>query len=185
MTTTHLIVELLIIGFGAVVWLVLLAASIFNYTFQNILPNINSAILPPIIGISYVLGVIIDRIAYSLFARLDRKNKDKIITSDNWPEIYFIERHVINNSEAFKNQILYNRSRLRICRSWIINFTLIAITFAIWAYKVINLVPIVILIFSLLCISLSVLTFFVWYKLSEDHYKNLKESYGYLKEGNL
>jgi hypothetical protein len=178
MSTTALFVELLVIGLGVTIWLALLIAAVFGYTFSNFASNVSIFALAPIFGIAYLLGIIIDRIAYELFSGLENRIRNRIIVvSGSSPTTQAQERFILTNSELLRDQIIYNRSRLRICRSWVINFILIAFSSAIWSYvtKLYNA-----FILSLLGVIFALVTFWVWRKLSEDYYYNIKASYEYL-----
>jgi hypothetical protein len=61
-STTQLFAELLVIGLGVVIWLLFLAATVFEFSWQDIASNTNLLTLAPIGGIAYVLGIVFDRI---------------------------------------------------------------------------------------------------------------------------
>ena len=91
------------------------------------------------------------------------------------------ERYILTNSEELSAQITYNRSRLRVCRSWIINFLLIAISSGIWGFSI-SLSQYI--LFPLTCIILAIVTFSVWIKLAEDYYENIEQTFAFLaKQG--
>lgn len=177
MNTTALFVELLVIGLGVTIWLVLLIAAVFGYTFSNLASNVSIFALAPIFGIAYLLGIVVDRIAYELFRGLEKRIRNRIIPGSGASPTSDRERFVLTNSEVLRDQIIYNRSRLRLCRSWIINFILIALSSAIWGYAVEQYNSFVL---TLLGVTFALLTFWTWRKLSEDYYTNVKESYEYL-----
>jgi hypothetical protein len=82
MSTTKLFVELIVIGTGAFVWVVLLALTVFGYN-PAILDLLKSpTVFVAMIPIIYVLGIITDRIADATFERAwDRNLKAKICGS--------------------------------------------------------------------------------------------------------
>ncbi|MBA3916376.1 MAG: hypothetical protein H0X25_21530 [Acidobacteriales bacterium] len=128
MSTTNLFVELLVIGMGSAGWLALLAASALGYNsaFLGNLSSKAAAALPGVIGI-YLLGIIVDRIADSVMhsLRSDRKCR-KYFTSQ---EESLKERgFVLTKSRYFAKQFDYNRSRQRICRGWILNALILAVS---------------------------------------------------------
>jgi hypothetical protein len=92
------------------------------------------------------------------------------------------ERFILTNSEELNFQIKYNRSRLRICRSWVINFFLIAVASAVWAY---TWKPSALVLLPLLSLFLASISFLAWFKLSKDYYTNIQASYTYLIEDKL
>ena len=182
MSTTQLFAELLVIGIGALIWIAILIAGVSQLSFQNISTNANIFTLAPIVGVAYVLGIIVDRISYGLFRKLEERTRNKIIEPNTSPSADDRERYILTNSEELSIQITYNRSRLRVCRSWIINFSLIAAASAIWGDASKLKTPILLPILSL---SLAVITFLVWLKLSKDYYINIQASYEFLAESIL
>lgn len=67
MNTTHFFVELLVIGAGALVWLVLLVAALLGYDLSDVLDELlHPAAIVPLLPAVYVLGILTDRIADKL-----------------------------------------------------------------------------------------------------------------------
>jgi uncharacterized membrane protein len=182
MTTTQLFAELLIIGIGSTIWFSLLLAAIFGYRFDTeiIKGNVLSVLL--LVGLSYVLGIVTDRLTRDLFDSTDKENKEKqfkVLEVNNVDEI---ENYIQVNYERLGNQIQYNRSRLRICRSWIINFLLINIAFTLWNIRVKYFDLYQWLALFALGIILCILTTLVTKKLYIDYYNNLIKSYNYAQK---
>lgn len=181
MATTQLFVELLINGFGVVVWLVFLFGLVFNLPLDAILFPNTALVFPAVLAIAYVLGIVIDRAGRGLFRPLDFRNRDEVFGISPDPPAYDRELYIWDNSQPLKDHAIYIRSRLRVCRSWVINFALIA-TFSLgWSWKVKMLALSKALVFSILCLLFSFVTFLVWKKLSKDYYQNIKSSYEFLR----
>jgi hypothetical protein len=178
MSTTQLFAELLVTGTGVVIWLAFLLAWGFRLSFQDITANATVFTLAPIVAVAYVLGIVMDRLGYSLFRGWERRLRGGIVDSKRTPPIEDRERYVLTNSEELGLQTTYNRSRLRICRSWVINFILIAVSSALWGY---SLDPNTALYLPAASVSLGLVTLFVWARLVTDHYRNILASYDYLK----
>jgi hypothetical protein len=125
MTTTHLFVELLVIGFGAVAWLFLFGAAIFGYHPAGLDPRVVSwTTLFPLLSIVYVLGILLDRVADWIFEPFDARHREKYFGADK--DAYFhARRTLVTKGPALWEHLEYGRSRLRICRGWAINFTLL------------------------------------------------------------
>jgi hypothetical protein len=177
MATTQLFAELLIVGIGVAIWLAFLLAVVMRFPWGSPLPQFNTAHLTILLGTSYVLGILVDRMAWTLFRPIEVRHRVKIFGSDPQPSIEDRERHILVNSSSLREQILYNRSRLRICRSWILNFVLIGIFSGIWALqqKALPMVP-----FAVASIVLSALTAIITATLARDHNRNIRSSYDYL-----
>lgn len=186
MKTTQLFVELIIIGIGAAIWLLLILISFLDLPLGSLsLQNINAIILTPFLGVVYVLGIVLDRISYQLFDKVDKKRRDKILGSGQEPSAVYMQRYVIMNSEKFEQKLAYTRSRLRIARSWIVNFTLISIFFFVWQVRIkVSISFISILIISATFMVLAFFTYYSWRKLTDDSYYSIKHSYEYLVKVN-
>jgi amino acid transporter len=126
MNTTQLFVELLVIGSGAAVaFLILLISSqTINISFISSLIS-----LIPIIAVIYILGILTDRISRSLFCPLENYI-ERIQKHKNSQDFEIIKCQIISKSEHYKAEIVYNRSRVRVCRGWVINFLLIGFSLA-------------------------------------------------------
>jgi len=180
MTTTQLFAELLVIGIGGVLWLSLAVASIFGYRFNKGFPQVDPLLLIALGGIAYLLGIVIDRLAFSIFGIIEKKNQELVLGKSGMPTARVIERYILLNSDKLASQILYNRSRLRICRAWILNFALITLAFTGWNLRVKALSFSQWFGITTLSIGLCFLTAWIALTLSRDHYKNILESYEFL-----
>lgn len=182
MSTTQLFIELLIIGLGVAIWLFLLVASLFGYHVDSSVPKIDTVFVTSLLGIAYVLGIIVDRLAYKLFYRLERATKVKVFGSSSALLLEMITRHISTNADALKQQIIYNRSRIRICRSWIINFGLISIFFVIWGIRVKFLDISQVFFLGVIGLSFCCFSIFTFLTLIRDYYKNIQDSYNFLTQ---
>jgi hypothetical protein len=178
MSTTQLFAELLVSGTGVVIWLAFLLAWGFQISFRELTSDASIFTLAPIVAIAYVFGIILDRMGYSIFRGSERRFRNRVVGSQESPHIKDKELYVLTNSKELGLQINYNRSRLRICRSWIINFILIAISSALWGY---SSNPSTAFYLPVAIFLLGLATFFVWSRLVVDHYRNIQTSYNYLK----
>lgn len=131
MNTTLLFAELLIIGLQASVWLFLLALVVFGTNWLQALSTLGladwqTAIVVIALSIVYVLGIIIDRLADLVFARWDKKIRERIFP--NAPLSIGVMRFQLGKDNEYLNrQFEYTRSRMRISRASILNFILMTI----------------------------------------------------------
>lgn len=142
MNTTNARLELLILGFQALIWICLGAIGFVGYpTLKSVVSEFSSSqvfVIFITIGISYPIGVLVDRIAdYTLTAL----NLKKIVN-----KIKFLEQLVNDDTEPDRVQMLakegrahdlidYSRGNLRIMRGSIINAPLISLTGALCAWQ--------------------------------------------------
>lgn len=177
MATTQLFVELLIIGVGVAIWLAFLLATVLRLRWGDPIPDITVPHFTALLGVAYVLGILVDRGAYTLFRPIEARHRKRVFRDDPAPSVDDRERFILVNSSSLREQILYNRSRLRICRSWILNFALIGAFAGIWAIQQRTWA---IALFSLGALVLSLLTAYTAHTLARDHYNNIRFSYEFL-----
>ena len=181
MTTTQLFVELLIIGIGAAIWVAFLLAAIFRVPWGSTPPELNAAHLAALTGVAYVIGIVVDRLAWSAFRSVENRHRDRVFRTDQDPSVEDRERLVLEGSANLHQQIVYNRSRLRICRSWILNFALIGVCAGAWA---IQQRAGTIALLALAGLLLACLTAVTANLLARDHYRNIRQSYDFLIRDN-
>src|SRR5215831_14494516 len=133
MQTTQLFVELLVIGVGVLLWLGLLIAAIFGYK-PNTFPDLNSGEVALLTGLlvaaGYALGILVDRISREICSLLFGPRATQATHETR------LENLIKTSSETLGKEIEYNRSRLRICRSWALNLLFASIAFEIWNSRV-------------------------------------------------
>ena len=133
MNTTSLFVELVVIGVGAAIWVVLLIFMAFGYEW---VPSEKALSIPaaiPILAVVYVLGIVSDRMIDILFDYVWGKTFRK----KHFPrtgDYHEARRKVLTRSDAMAHIIEYSRSRLRICRGWSVHSILIAITLVVFSW---------------------------------------------------
>lgn len=191
MNVTALFVELLVVGIGTATWLALFLAAILKYRFDTNLLQDNPALIGTLTAIVYVLGIVADRLVRDLFMpTLEKRAKDAIFLPEKVKHIRKIaphldegnlsmelEKFIRARSESLASKIDYNRSRLRICRAWVLHFVLIGIGFTWWNYRVQLVGPAA---HAWLLAGDVLFLMFTWratYLLAEDHQKDLIESF--------
>lgn len=133
MSTTLLFVELLIIGIQASVWLFLLSIIMFGSNWLSTIINASmwetmTAVI--LLSFSYVIGIIIDRIADLTFGKWDKAMTNNAIPNPSVPTAV-IRYKLGKDNENLNRQFEYIRSRIKISRASSINFALGTI-FGIW-----------------------------------------------------
>jgi hypothetical protein len=193
---TPLFVELFVIGVGTAIWLSLTAAAIFQYEFGGKALVDSKLLVALVLATIYVLGIVTDRLARDLFmSTIEALAKYKVVTDERFEQLKAhlpqltrtnltmeLEKFVRANSLPLAEKIDYNRSRLRICRSWILHFILIGLAFLAWNLRV-RVVDVWKTV-SLLAIDvvLAMLTLQTTIRLAEDHQKDLLESFSIVVE---
>ncbi|MCB1057329.1 MAG: hypothetical protein KDD11_17655, partial [Acidobacteria bacterium] len=134
MTTTHLFAELLVIGFGSLVWLAVLGASLFGWDLSQVSKDISLwEVLLPVLSLVYVLGILTDRVADWLFDRLDLRYRARYFAGDT-DRFYEARRLLVYYGDLLWSHLEYGRSRMRICRGSALNALVFLISINIaWA----------------------------------------------------
>lgn len=191
MNVTALFVELLMVGIGTATWLALFLAAILSYKFDTMILTDNKALIGTLIAIVYVLGIVMDRLIRGMFtSTLEERARRKVFNDERVKHVkdlaphidehnlsMEIEKFIRAHSQSLASKIDYNRSRLRICRAWVLHFFLIGISFACWNARV-DVLP---WSRAIWLIGVDILLFiFTWRAtvlLAEDHQKDLVESF--------
>jgi hypothetical protein len=127
MTTTTLFVELVVIGLHSILWigLVILAFVGFRNVPWEKLLTLNLAL--PGLAVTYVLGIVIDRLSDLACISKDHHLR-KSHPMEHLPPFLSMRFYVLHKSKDTYEQLEYTRSRLRIARAAILNFTLLTLS---------------------------------------------------------
>lgn len=191
MNVTALFVELIVVGIGTASWLLLFLAALFSYKFDATNIQNNPIIITSFMAIVYVLGIVVDRLVRKIFMpTIEKRAQRRVFTADLVKHVKKLAPHIKEenlamelekfiraNSESLAKKIDYNRSRLRICRAWVIHFLLIGIAFSCWNARVEianQMTFISVLIVNLVFLML---TWWTTCLLAEDHQEDLLESF--------
>lgn len=191
MNMSALFIELLIVGIGTATWLALFLAAILGYRFDANILSDNPALIGTLTAIVYVLGIVVDRLVRDVFMPgIEAKARAAVFTPEKIKQIKYLAPHIDEHnlsmelekfirakSESLASKIDYNRSRLRICRAWVLHFILIGIGFTWWNYRVqrLDLETHVWLIVGDVLFLL--LTWRATLLLARDHQRDLAESF--------
>ncbi|MDZ7363017.1 MAG: hypothetical protein ONB46_20195 [candidate division KSB1 bacterium] len=130
MTTTNVFAELLIIGIETMGWIALLILSLFGYEWIDFSILNNLVIAIPLAAAAYVLGIMMDRLSDVLLAGADHKIRQKVLGERVAQSFPHLRIYILAKSPFLSTDLDYLRSRLRIMRSSLVNFGLLAITAA-------------------------------------------------------
>jgi hypothetical protein len=133
MATTSLFVEILIVGLEALVWIGLLAGTIWDLgACIKILKgwgDYSALITTLLLALAYVLGILIDRAADSFYKIFGYK-------PDNPPaSVGKMRMRIMNSSEGIARFLDYQRSRLRIARATVFNVLVTILVGSYWMFR--------------------------------------------------
>jgi len=182
MATTALIVDLLVVGVFATIWIGLLA-----FTFIDKLPlpwsfQTMSALLIPYLSVAYSLGVVINRICDQIFKPIEEKilKKESIQWKDK-NEYVHARLVVFHKSQGLTAYIDKLWALIRIFRSTIVNSVFLTCAWILfiwwrqyWSKTTILLSSVGLL---LLEIALLILLWRAWTKKTKHYHKNLMCAY--------
>ncbi|OLD24314.1 MAG: hypothetical protein AUJ04_09330 [Acidobacteria bacterium 13_1_40CM_3_55_6] len=151
MNTTTLYAELIIVGSGATLFIVLLFHSLFGDSswFSKLggLSSIGSVVsLIPVLSVFYLLGIVISNVAYLLFKSrekrlrdeklVDIKDKYEGIRKEKLTNVYEEIRTRLYTSphKDLIDEFEFRRSKIRICRGWFINSILVIIALTTYLF---------------------------------------------------
>ena len=174
MNTTNLFVELIVIGIGTLFVLIFMILSVFGYEWIPWDKITSSTMLIPLLSVTYLLGIIIDRLADQIYRKWNRKLRLNHFSSN---EEYHEARTYVYQfaSERIISLFLYGRSRLRISRAWSLNCILLTMTIPLFICTRLSQIPnkirISIIIFSIILFGLgAIVTCLTWNKLAKNEF---------------
>ena len=195
MFSALIVAELLVVGLGTSMWMFLFYAALVRFNWVPLLLTSGVIGAGSLVALLYVIGIVTDRLvrewltgakAHKIRAEQQRADQEshrlRLGALERWPFLefgnadMFYEKIIRNTSRPLSEQINYNRTRLRICRSWAWHFVLIAATFGLWDARthVLTIGRI-----AAVLIPSAILSFATWraYRLLElDHRNTLYES---------
>ncbi len=183
MKTTAIFAELLIVGLQAIVWLifaglVFFEVSTIDTTLFDTLKSWAALITIFVLSLSYVIGIIIDRVADSLFSHVDKKLREKYLVKSN-QSVADMRLYIMSKNEGVTDFLDYVRSRLRLARSTVLNVILIMFFIALWYFTSSKSNSIIMFLLSF-GIPLLTLTIFTWFRISKTYYKRLVQAFDLL-----
>lgn len=183
MQTTNLFVELLLIGFGAAVWMLQLLgfANIHFSDLTKIFPNQQIIWAGLAIAILYILGILTDRIADHLMDKRNRKLLMKVYEGD-YDQLLKDRAFLFKKSSPIVENLAYGRSRMRICRGWLFNLIPIIILGNVQLIGKISGVKV--FFFNLFGLLFLFGFYFAWKKLTNKEYGKLKRTSEILRTTN-
>lgn len=184
MKTTELFVELIVIGYGTVIWLSFFVMAVFGYSWIDLEYIASLQTLVPSLIFAYVLGILIDRLsdwAFRLWDKKIRTRKVRLLKNKDPNFDYQRARTIVyDKSESLRAWFYYGRSRVRICRGWTLNFLIILISsnfFIFSQFQNRNNIVQISLFTSFIITVLLFSTIFSWYRLTTSEYERLSQEY--------
>ena len=141
MNITTLYAELVVVGTGAAFFVLLLFYSLFgNVSWIDKLKSLNAIHLIPALSIIYLLGIIIANVSYKVFEKLEKRLRIQILKEFDaqYEEIRNL-LYTSDNTKDLVEEFEFRRSKVRICRGWVINSILII--FALLSCLLIGKIP--------------------------------------------
>jgi hypothetical protein len=186
MATTTLFVEILVIGTIAEIWLALIllaAVSPDATTVSSLVDSIDklsTLLVIPFLALTYALGWVVNFSAERLFKpSFQKRFRDRLFQSAGVD--YYEARGLFfqKASEDVIEDLRFDRHILRISRSSVLNFTLIAITLALHFHHFSTYLLTTGIIISAV---VAIISFFQWVTRYKSNYSKMLDTYKVIKE---
>lgn len=177
MTTTHLFVELVVIGIGTFTWVFLLIMTFFDYNWISKIQHFHIMATIPLLSIIYLLGIISDRVSDSVFDKFwGKAMREKWF--DNTKDFYDAYSLVFTRSDHLSDLHHYGRSRLRIVRGWALNA--ISLNLFAWIHLHDSCLRYELSVYgTAFLIALAIFAWWAWRKLSIAEYRKTQQQVNY------
>ena len=129
MSVTTLYAELVVVGTGALLFVLLLVYAFFGASW---VPNLSAdtvgkvVSLVPVLSAVYLLGIINVNISHLIFDGLEKHLRRKLLGKRKYGEVRN-ELYTLANVQNFVHDFEFRRSKVRICRGWYLNCVLIMV----------------------------------------------------------
>jgi hypothetical protein len=190
MATTAIFAEILIVGLQATVWVALAVTALLDFQWGNLdsLSNWDSLITVFILASAYTLGIIVDRVADSMFDPLDRRLRKKALSDKQpLPEVHKMRLTVMALDDERSRFLDYVRSRVRVARATAFNLALIIITSLflisrrpqVLASTISRRAADIVILIGLILLAMAA---YAWVRITRTFYWRLAEAYQILQE---
>lgn len=179
MTTTHLFVELLVIGMGALAWVTLAALGFFGTSW---LPPIENWLFAtfPVLAFAYVLGIVSDRLADKLLDGQAARLRNTTYKTE--VEFFEARRLLKMQAPALWQDAEYARSRLRICRGWVLNCLLLAVVSPLALYRLAGPHACAMVMSTIAWLVLAGLCWFCWRSMTAVSFEKINRQAKWVRE---
>jgi len=184
MATTTLFVEILVIGAIAEIWIVLIVLAVASPNPTTVLLLIDSVgklsalLVFPFLALTYALGWVVNFTAERLFKPVfQKKFRDQVFEISG---IKYYEVRGLVYQKASKDVIedlRFDRHILRISRSSVLNFLLIAVALSLHFYEHTS----VVIVGIILSVTIAVLSLLQWVTRYKSSYSKIRDTYKVIK----
>ena len=115
MNTTNIFVELVVIGFHALIGITIIVLGLVGYRNVGVEKFLTINLALPALALAYILGILIDRISDRMFIAQDYKMRPAD-SKEKLPSFLTMRFYILHKSNDIYAQLEYIRSRMRIAR---------------------------------------------------------------------
>jgi hypothetical protein len=133
MNTTSIFVELVVVGLHTAIWIGLIVLALVGYQNLDLEKVFTLNLALPILAITYILGILVDRVSDDVLAAQDDRLRSRYDIRE-LPGFLSMRFYILSKSSDVYEQLEYTRSRLRIARASIVNFALTTLAAALFAW---------------------------------------------------
>jgi len=172
MTTTAVFAEMLVAGIEAAVWMVLLALAIAQPHKSDLsrlasFKDFGALVATFVLALSYGLGIVIDRVADSIFEKIFGKaNKAQAL----------MRLQVLGRGDKVTDFLEYIRTRIRVARSTTLNFALTSVAAPLFLVRCTEASRDQILMTALVLAGLTIMGAFTAARIGKTYDERLKQA---------
>jgi len=193
MNTTNLFIEILIIGLGSFIAVLIFIFAFYPVSYDEVklfVNDVGNSVLISVPFLVYFLGILFDRIADRIMQRKEARIRESFYQNPNYPEmanesaLRDLKSSVYYKSSTMTSLLEYGRSRLRICRGWILNSFLIAIGLLLIGLLQGRITQISLISTIVIFFILTWLNYWAWKSMAKGEYVKLHYYGSYIKKVN-
>jgi len=183
MSTTSIIIEHLISGLQAAIWIILIIFTFIGYDWIDIAKVKELSTLITFIGFAFVypLGIFVDDLSDKVFHKWMKKIRKKRFIKEGIKEdkfeatAFYLLRE--SGDDFLRNYFNYIRMRIRISRSASINFLFCTVTAIAFTLAQFSLRFVLVVIELVVGGGLTLMAIFVWSRITDTFAKQIVRAY--------
>ena len=184
MATTNLIVDFLVIGITSMVWIVPVVVALVGWGWLSVLLGLGAGAIPLLLGLAYVLGLIVSRLADDALDTWNDAWRDRVFGISPATSYHNRINFIFTHSDTAEEYLSYRRSIIRISRSCAINLLLGSLAWAFTAqWTGVGCAGTIAICFFLLVGS--IFLFRTWREVLRGYFRSVEDMYNYLSAEGL
>lgn len=183
MATTNLIVDFLVVGIAALVWVAPASFFVLGTDWLCVFKDLGVAPASLVVGCLYVGGLSVSRLADDITGRWNDRIRDDVFGRDSRPSYHNRLNMIVVKSGTASDYLSYRRSIVRISRACALNFSLGAVAWAAVAWSRPADVPALgAVLVAGGCAAMFMLMIRAWAVVLKGYFQTVKDMHTYLTQ---